>query len=178
MNYIKRKKWPVATGIVFVILVIITALSGVATASPSLNTNSAGDITYLIEIEGISTSGLTMLEMPVSSVEVIEYQDGEDLILRKRPGRLNFSNLVVASDPRNPELDEVWSWYFSVLNGRVDRRLVSIVMMDSQGEQIAQYDALNTWPAGWRVVDMEGQGNNNTVIVEIEIVVEEFYKIP
>jgi phage tail-like protein len=178
MKLIKRKKWPVITAAVIVVIVLMTIFSGIATASPNSHTGSAGEATYLIEIDGISPADITMIQMPVSSVEVIEYQDGDDIILKKRPGRYHCTNLVIAVDTVSPTLNSIWDWFASVKDGRVDRKSISIVMKNSHGEQISQYICLHTWPSEWRIVNLEEQGNNSSTVVEIEVVVEELIKQP
>ncbi|MFC1965351.1 phage tail protein [Chloroflexota bacterium] len=178
MNIVKRKKWSIITGLAIVIILIMTSLSGVVTASPNTNTDSVGEVTYLIEISGISASNMIMLQMPVSSVRIIEFQDGDDPILRKRPGRTSCTNMILASDPNNPTLNAIWDWYGNVKNGQYDRRSISVLMIDSHREEITRYNAMGTWPAEWRVVGLEEQGNNTSVVVEIEFVVEELYRRP
>ncbi len=93
-------------------------------------------------------------------------------------GRNSVSNLVLTSELSNPALDGIWDWYQNLKMQQYDRRSIQVLIMDSQGVNIARYMALGTWPAAWRVVDAEGQGNGGSVAVEIEFVIEELYRMP
>ena len=54
-----------------------------------------GNFNFRVEIEGITVAAFRNVEGLESETEVIEYQDGDDIYLRKRPGRTKYSNIVL-----------------------------------------------------------------------------------
>jgi len=133
--------------------------------------------TYVLEISGVVADDISLVAMPEALVRVIEFQDGDDLTLRKRPGRTSVTNIILTSDLSNPALDEIWEWFENLRMAQYDRRSMSITIVND-GENIARYNVINTWPFAWRVVNQEGKGKNDSVIVEIEFVAEELYRMP
>jgi len=158
-----------------VIVALLVGTSGVVTAKDKGGSTGG---TYVIEISGIVASEISLVAMPEAVVRVIEFQDGSDLILRKRPGRTSVTNIIIASDLSNPALDDIWEWFENVRMGQYDRRSISITIVNDNGENIARYNALGTWPFNWRVVNQEGKDSNDSVIIEIEFVAEELYRMP
>lgn len=81
--------------------------------------------------------------------EVIEYQDGEDRILRKRPGRLKAGNLMI----RRPLSTDrtLQQWAKTVIDGAVVRRTVAMAMMSGTTE-VARWTFSNAWPADYTIL--------------------------
>ena len=54
-----------------------------------------GQFNFSVEIENVTVGRFKSVDGLDSETEVIEYQDGDDMILRKRPGRTKYSNVVL-----------------------------------------------------------------------------------
>jgi phage tail-like protein len=90
-----------------------------------------GAYNFLIEINGVTTGAFKGVEGLESETEVIEFQNGEDLILRKRPGRTKYSNITLK---RGVIADsELQDWWKAVRNGNHGQRSLSIQLQDDSG---------------------------------------------
>lgn len=172
MKVFSRKKWMITLVMAVVVAAMTFGFVGPTAAEDNKSADQVDKITYVLELEGMISGEFISIDIPEIVTEIIEYQDGDDLFLRKRPGRNRVSNLVITSDLANPALDDLWEWYRTVINGRVNRKSGSIILVGQHGEEVARYNIFHTWPCSWRMVTLEDDGNKDTVVVEIEIAVE------
>jgi phage tail-like protein len=82
-------------------------------------------------------------------VERISYREaGNNSIVRAIPGRVTYPPVVLRYG-LTTEL-ELWEWLLTAVEGRVNRRNVSIVMLDSAGAvEVLRWNLLNAWPQEW-----------------------------
>ena len=128
-----------------------------------------GNFNFHLELEGLTAGTFRNVEGLDSETEVIEYQDGDDLVLRKRPGRTKYSNIVlkrgyVASD-------ELWTWRKKVMDGTVERKSGSVILCNDSGDPIMRYNFFEAWPVKWKGFTLDGKGTDS-VVEEIELVIE------
>lgn len=109
------------------------------------NSNSGGsfkvalDGRELTNVDGVSTGG--------AETEVIEYQDGEDMTIRKRPGRTKYANIVLKRGlAHNADL---WEWYQKVIKGVPERKSISVVILKRDGAVAKTYNYFEAWPCRW-----------------------------
>ena len=178
VDFIKRRKWIIVSMMLIVVIALALSLPGASAAPDNQGVgNSKDEITYMVEISGIGNYEYLNVEIPESLVQVIEFQDGEDPVLHKRPGRISCTNMILTSDTSNEALSAIWNnWYENVKAGQYDRRSAIIALTDNDGQDIVKYTALSTWPCEWRTVVQED--NDNEVVVEIELVVEQLFLMP
>ena len=81
---------------------------------------------FRIEIEGVTQGAFTAVDGLEATVDVVTFADGSDLVVRKRPGRVRYSNLVLRRGYLGN--DELWEWFKRVADGRVERRSGSIIL--------------------------------------------------
>ena len=128
-----------------------------------------GAYNFKVEIEGVTTGAFKAVDGLDSETEVIEYQDGEDLTLRKRPGRTKYSNIVLKRGYVNN--DELWKWRKQVIEGKVERKSGSIILLDDAGMAVMRYNFFEAWPCKWKGFSLDGKGSDVNV-EEIELAVE------
>ena len=124
---------------------------------------------FKIEIEGVTTGAFRNVEGLDSETEIIEYQDGDDLILRKRPGRTKYSNITLKRGYINNT--ELWEWRKAVVEGKVQRKSGSIILCADNGEEIMRYNFFEAWPTKWKGFTLDGKGTDVNV-EELELAVE------
>jgi phage tail-like protein len=128
-----------------------------------------GNYNFRVEIEGVTQGAFKTVEGLDSQTEIIEYQDGDDLTLRKRPGRTRYSNIVLKRGFVNS--DEFWKWRKAVIDGTVERKSGSVILLDDSGGEVMRYNFFEGWPCVWRGFELDGRGTEATV-EEIQIAVE------
>jgi len=132
-----------------------------------------GAYNFKVEIDGVTQAAFKGVDGLDSETEIVEYQDGDDLTLRKRPGQTRYSNVILKRGYVNT--DELWLWRKSVMEGRVDRKSGSIIVCDDTGTEIMRYNFFEAWPAKWRGFDLDGRVSS-TAVEEIELAVEKLEK--
>jgi phage tail-like protein len=82
-------------------------------------------------------------------VERISYREaGNNSIVRAIPGRVTYPPVCLRYGVTNSA--EAWDWLLTAVNGSVNRRNVSIVMLDSAGStEVLRWNLLNAWPQEW-----------------------------
>ena len=92
--------------------------------------------------------------------EVIEYRDGAtpEYSKLKMPGMQKYTNItlkrgVFASD------NEYWNWWNTVALNTVERRDVTVSLLNEAHEPVMVWKAKNAWPAKIASTDLKGDGN-------------------
>ena len=127
---------------------------------------------FKVEINGVTVGAFMEVDGLESITEVEEFVDGEDIILRKRPGRTNYSNIILKRGFTWPHQQrELWDWRQTVIDGRIERRAGSIIICGDDGSEIMRYNFFEAWPCRWRSSMLHAMGNG-TITEELELVVE------
>ena len=128
-----------------------------------------GNFNFKVEVEGVTTGAFRNVEGLDSETEIVEYQDGDDLILRKRPGRTKYSNVTLKRGYINNT--ELWEWRKAVIEGKVQRKSGSIILCADDGGEIMRYNFFEGWPTKWKGFTLDGKGTDVNV-EELELAVE------
>jgi phage tail-like protein len=128
-----------------------------------------GAFNFKVEIEGVTVGAFFEVRNVESLTEVIEYQDGEDIIMRKRPGRTSYPNIVLRRGFINT--DELWNWRKAVIDGKVERKSGSIILCGDDASEIMRFNFFEGWPCRYSLSSLNGE-TDRTLFEEIEIAVE------
>jgi phage tail-like protein len=135
-----------------------------------------GNYNFLLEISGITgdaktiVGGFKSLSGMDSETEVVEFKQGNDKVVRKKPGRTTYANITL--ERGFTATDDLWQWRKNIEDGLIDRRSGSIVVLDNDGEtEVARYNFYEGWPCKWYVPDMDSD-QSGMAIEKIEIAVE------
>ena len=128
-----------------------------------------GAYNFMVEIGGVSAGYFKGVDGINAEIEVIEFQDGDDTTLRKRPGRSKFGDVTLKKGYIvTPDLQD---WWKQVRNGEYPRRDISIVLYDNMTNEIRRWNLFGCWPKQWKINSLDGKGND-VVTEEITFVVE------
>ncbi len=127
------------------------------------------DHNWQLEIEGVTQGAFAEVSGLDSETEIIEYQDGDDIILRKRPGRTKYSNITLKRGYINNT--ELWDWRKAVMDGKIERKSGSVILAGDDGSEMMRYNFFEAWPAKWKGFALNGKGNT-ALTEEIEMVIE------
>jgi|GEM_PF-309205 len=130
---------------------------------------------FKIEIDGVISGGFKEISGLESEIEVIEFQNGDDPLIRKRPGRVKYSNIVLKRGLMD-EADELRQWYKQVLAGKTERKSGSIIYLDRAGAEVLRYKFFEAWPCKWSLPELDNEGGK-VAIEKIEICVEKIERL-
>jgi len=82
-------------------------------------------------------------------VERISYREGgNNSVVRAIPGRVTYAAVTLRYGLTASQ--ELWDWLLTAVEGRVSRRNVSVVMLDSMGStEVIRWNLINAWPQEW-----------------------------
>jgi phage tail-like protein len=135
-----------------------------------------GAYNFLLEIQGVINDnkvivgGFKTVSGMDSETEIIEFKQGNDMVVRKKPGRTTYNNIVL--ERGYTATDDLWQWRKNIEDGKIDRRAGSIIILDQDGQtEVARYNFYEGWPCKWYVPDMDAD-SSAMAIEKVELAVE------
>jgi phage tail-like protein len=129
---------------------------------PFLNFN------FLVEIDGITQAGFSDCSGFGATTEPTEVNEGGlNGFSHRLAGRTKQSNITLKWGLTDSH--DLYDWYRAVVNGRIQRRNGSIVVIDLEGQEKARWNFFNAWPSKWDGPDFSAKGNE-VAIETLEIV--------
>jgi phage tail-like protein len=114
-------------------------------------TKTMGDFTlsnhFSFEIDGVIVGGVHGIEQIETETETVEFKDGEDRRLRTRPGNHRPGKMLVSKDWSNTP--EWYNWRKTVLDGKVQRKSISVIFQNDANEESGRLNFYNCWPTKW-----------------------------
>jgi phage tail-like protein len=126
---------------------------------------------FLIEIDGITRAGFRECSGLDTTQDPIDYREGNDKArtARKLPGLVKYSNIVLKRGITDDA--ELWEWRKKAIDGKIERKNGSIVLLDDTGETKLRWNFREGWPTKWTGPTFNATGNE-VAIETLEIVHE------
>lgn len=125
---------------------------------------------FLVEIDGITQAGFSECTGFEISTDPVEYREGgENTTVRKLPGLTKYTNITLKwglTDSR-----DLYDWYRAVVNGKIERKTGSIVVLDVDGKEKVRWNFKDGWPTKYNPADMNAKANE-VAIETLEIAIE------
>ena len=104
---------------------------------------------FKLLINGVTEGHFTEVTGLGVQVERISYREaGNNAVVRAIPGRVTYASVTLRYGLTSS--NELWDWLMTAVEGRVSRRNVSIVMLDSSGTtEVLRWNLINAWPQEW-----------------------------
>jgi phage tail-like protein len=145
-------------------------------ANPGVTEELFGAYNFLLEVTGITqdskivVGGFKSVSGMDSETEIVEFKQGNDTIVRKKPGRTTYANITL--ERGYTATDDLWEWRKNIEDGKIDRRSGSVIILDQDGAtEVARYNFYEAWPAKWYVPDMAAD-SSAMAIEKVELAVE------
>ena len=138
---------------------------------------------YQVEIDGIERAGFSEVSGMSTTIDAVEYREGDDLrnTPRKLPGLTKFGNVTLRWGVSDDS--DFLDWLNSVAptnnanpTGLV-RHDVTITLFDDAGNPGAAWQLINAWPVGYTIPDLNGMGGE-VAIQSLELCHEGLEHIP
>ncbi len=114
---------------------------------------------FLVEIDGITRAGFRECSGLDSGQDPIEYREGHEkpLTTRKLPGLVKYSNISLKWGITDDA--DLWDWRTKAVEGKVERKNGSIVLLDDTGEEKMRWNFRDGWPTKWTGASFNATGN-------------------
>jgi phage tail-like protein len=149
------------------LMVLSCALIGLQAQAAKENFDrSKPHLSFAVKAGDLDMAGFRQVDGLGIDIEVIEYQDGEDLILRKRPGRVKYSNITLERAYRGAT--DIEEWAMEALRGKMSRREISILIVDKAAAVVRSYNLFECFPTSWKL----GTNDEGVITERITLAVE------
>lgn len=104
---------------------------------------------FVVEIEGLVAGGFQEVTGLQSEIEIQEYREGglNDYIHR-RAGPVKYGNNLILRHGVT-DVKTLWNWYCNTTQGIIERRNLSVVLMDSKGQEKVRWNFAQAYPVKW-----------------------------
>ena len=121
--------------------------------NPYLNFN------FLVDIGLGDELGFSEVEVPSGEIEVIEYREGSDRVntVRKLPGLAKYPDVTLKRGITCRT--DLFEWWKSVRDGQVQRRNVTITLLDEQRQAVLRWHLRDAFPVKIEGPSLNASGN-------------------
>lgn len=118
---------------------------------------------FLVEIDGITRAGFREASGLDSSTDPVEYREGNEraLTARKLGGLNKYANLSLKWGMCDDK--DLWDWREKAVAGKIERKNLSIVLLDERGEEKARWNFREAWPTKWTGPSFNATSNDVAV---------------
>jgi phage tail-like protein len=128
---------------------------------PNRKHDHIGGFNFKVEIEGVTQGAFKSIEGLGVEADIIEYKDGDDLVVRKHPGQVKFNNITLKRGYTNTT--ELWKWRKAAMDGKIERKSGSIILTNDFGAEVCRFNFFEAWPCKWEGFTFDGRSNENAV---------------
>jgi phage tail-like protein len=83
-----------------------------------------------------------------SPIEVVDYREGsEPVTVRKIPGKVSYPDIVLKWGVTTSR--DLYNWHLAVINGQLQRKSGSVVLLAADGTEAVRWNFTNAWPSKW-----------------------------
>lgn len=111
-----------------------------------------GKFRYKVEIDGLEAGGFSEVTGFDASIDVIEYREG-DMVQTpmKIPGLKKYGNITLKQGLATSRV--LYDWIIAGVDGAVDRKTITITLLDEEEAPAASWQVINAWPLKYTAPD-------------------------
>jgi phage tail-like protein len=126
---------------------------------------------FKLVIQGVTEGHFTECSGMGIKVQAIKYREGgTNQVVHCVPGYVEYADVTLRYGlTDSPDL---WNWFMAAVKGKVSRKNVSILLLDSDGAtEVMRWDLINAWPSEWRGVPLDAM-NREVALETLTLVFE------
>jgi phage tail-like protein len=118
---------------------------------------------FKLEIQGVTEGHFTECTGLGVKVSDIKYREGGvNQIVRRLPGHVDYADVTLRYGLTSSA--ELWNWFMTSVNGKVERRNVSIVMLAPDGvTEALRWNLIAAWPSEWRGAPLDAMAQEAAI---------------
>ena len=122
---------------------------------------------YTVEIDGLAAGGFSEVSGFDASIDVIEYREG-DMVQTpmKMPGLKKYGNITLKQGVTDSTV--MYDWLMLGVEGEVERKTLTITLLDATGAATASWQVINAWPTKYTAPDFNAT-SSDVAIETLEI---------
>jgi phage tail-like protein len=113
---------------------------------------------FKLQIQGVTEGHFTEVSGMGVKVHAISYREGGvSQVVRRLPGRVEYADVTLRYGLTKSV--ELWNWFMTGMKGKVERRNVSVLMVDGDGTtEVMRWNLFNAWLSDWRAAALDAMG--------------------
>jgi phage tail-like protein len=116
-----------------------------------------------VEILGLQVGGFTQISGLDREVQIEDFREGGvNDYTHKLAGNTKYTNLTLRRGIA--DATELWQWHQDVVDGKIERRQVNVVLIDEAGKETWRWVFEKAYPVKWSGAELNS--SNNAVLVE------------
>lgn len=126
-----------------------------------------GRFRYKVEIDGLEAGGFSEVTGFDASIDVIEYREG-DMVQTpmKVSGLKKYGNITLKKGLADSTA--LYDWMIAGVNGAVERKTITITLLDETEAACASWQVINAWPLKYTAPDFNAT-SSEIAIESLEI---------
>ncbi len=145
-----------------------------ATAPAPIASQTLSAAHFLVEIDGIATIAFTEVSGLEAAIQTVDIRNGSDPGFRIDPGERRYSNVMLR---RGMTADTaLWNWMKQGIAADVQRRSVSIILLDENRQPVVRWNLSHAWPCSYSMSPLNANGND-LAIESLEICFENLDRV-
>lgn len=115
---------------------------------------------FKLDVPGVAQAFFTECTNIAMRVEAIAFREaGGGPNVRRLPGRVECADVTLRYGLTQSR--ELWDWFLKAVNGQVERKNVSIMLLDSTGtREVTRWNLTNAWPREWNGAALSTRGQD------------------
>ena len=115
---------------------------------------------FKLEIQGVTQGHFTECSNLGIRVQAISYREaGSQQVVHRLPGQVEYADVVLRYGLTSSS--ELWNWFLAAAKGAVERKNVSIVLLDFTGaNEVMRWNLSRAWPLEWSGSPLDTQGKS------------------
>ncbi len=111
-----------------------------------------GRFRYKVEIDGLDAGGFSEVTGFDASIDVMEYREGDMVTTpMKVPGLKKYGNITLRQGLIHNTV--LYDWLMEGVEGAVDRKTITITLLDEEENDSASWQVINAWPIRYAAPD-------------------------
>lgn len=126
-------------------------MSGIEEAAPNYR--------FYVKLDNIPQAVFTEVSGLQLETVVQDYEEGgTNHFVHRLPGRTKVGNLILKRGVTKS--NAFFKWYVDFMNGKVSRQNVSVVMLDTKGEELMRWNFEGAYPVKWSGPQFSADGKS------------------
>lgn len=123
---------------------------------------------YKVEIDGLEAGGFSEVSGFDANIDVIEYREGDMTAETpmKIPGLKKYGNVTLKKGLVSGTV--LFDWIKSGFNGPIERKTITITLLDESQAPAASWQVINAWPTKYSAPDFNAT-SSEVAIETIEV---------
>jgi phage tail-like protein len=139
-------------------------------AQPGTRVDPYRAYNFKLEIQGLTQGHFAECRGMAVKVTTIKYREGGDKVVHALPGPVEYGDITLRYGLTASR--ELWDWFMTAVDGKVERKNVSVLLLDSDGiTETLRWNLVNAWPSYWQGTLLDAMAHE-AAIEELTIVYE------